>query len=127
MKTALSVARQIESGTGNGDTHVGDRAFLGVAVRDTASGGGFPGGGGSRSSDGGAIIQNVQSGSPASDAGLRAGDEIVALGGKNVSSLSDLTSVLAQYHPHDKVSISWFDSNGSRHTGTVTLTSGPPA
>lgn len=126
MTTALTVAHQIESGTGNGDTHVGDRAFLGVAVRDTASGGGFPGGD-STSSGGGAIVQNVQSGSPASDAGLQAGDEIVSLGGKNVSSLSDLTSALAQYHPHDKVSIGWFDSNGSRHTGTVTLTSGPPA
>lgn len=127
MKTALAVAHQIESGTGNGDTHVGDRAFLGVAVRDTASGGGLPGGRSSSGSDGGAIVQSVQSGSPAADAGLQAGDEIVSLGGKSVSSLSDLTSALAQYHPHDKVSIGWFDSNGSRHTGTVTLTSGPPA
>ena len=89
--------------------------------------GGLPGGRSSSGSDGGAIVQSVQSGSPAADAGLQAGDEIVSLGGKSVTSLSDLTSALAQYHPHDKVSIGWFDSNGSRHTGTVTLTSGPPA
>jgi S1-C subfamily serine protease len=126
MKTALAVAHQIESGTGSGDTHIGDRAFLGVAIRDAETSGGFPGRGGS-SSGGGAVVQSVQSGSPADNVGLQAGDEIVALGGKNVSSLSDLTSALAQYHPHDKASISWVDSDGSHHAGTVTLTSGPPA
>ena len=127
MKTALAVAHQIESGTGNGDTHVGDRAFLGVAVRDTATPGGSPGGDSTSGSGRGAVIQNVESGSPAADAGLQAGDEIVSLGGKNVSSLTDLTSALAQYHPRDKVSIGWLDSEGSHHSGTVTLTSGPPA
>src|SRR5262249_4860042 len=119
-------ARRV-SGPGNGAPHAGDRAFLGVAVRDTATPGGFPGGNSTGGSGGGAVIQNVESGSPAADAGLQAGDEIVSLGGKNVSSLSDLTSALAQYHPHAKVSIGWVDSKGPHHTGTVTLTSGPPA
>jgi S1-C subfamily serine protease len=126
IKTALTVAHQIESGTGSGDTHVGERAFLGVAIRDTGTRGGFPGGGGGRSG-GGAVIANVQSGSPADDVGLQAGDEIVSLGGKSVSSISDLTSALAQYHPHDKVDIGWVDPNGDHHTAKVTLTSGPPA
>lgn len=124
IKTALAVAHQVESGTGNGDTHVGDRAFLGVAIRDTSTRGEFPGGGRSGS---GAAVSSVQSGSPADDAGLQAGDEIVSLGGKNVSSISDLTSALAQYHPKDKVDVGWIDSNGDHHTAKVTLTSGPPA
>ena len=127
MKTALAVAHQIESGTGSGDTHVGDRAFLGIAIRDAETSGGLPGRGGGSRSGSGAVVESVQSGSPAADTGLQEGDEIVALGGKSVSSVSDLTSALAQYHPHDKVSISWVDSDGNHHSGTVSLTSGPPA
>lgn len=124
IKTVLAVAHQIESGNGSGNTHVGERAFLGVAIRDTGTRG--PGGG-SGSSGGGAVVANVQSGSPAANAGLRQGDEIVSLGGKNVSSISDLTSVLAPYHPNDKVDVSWVDSSGNHHTASVTLSSAPPA
>jgi S1-C subfamily serine protease len=118
IQTVLAVAHQIESGKGSGDTHVGERAFLGVGIRDTGTRG--PGGGG-------AVVANVQSGSPAANAGLRQGDEIISLGGKNVSSISDLTSVLAPYHPNDKVDISWVDSSGAHHTANVTLSSAPPA
>ena len=59
--------------------------------------------------------------------GYRQGDEIITLGGKNVGSISDLTSVLAPYHPNDKVDISWVDSSGNHHTANVTLSSAPPA
>jgi len=124
IKTVLAVAHQIESGNGNGDTHVGERAFLGVGISDTGTRGRTPGGG---SAGTGAVIANVQSGSPAADAGLHQGDEIVTFGGKNVSSISDLTSALAPYHPNDKVDIGWVDSSGSHHTANVTLTSAPPA
>jgi len=125
IQTVLAVAHQIESGKGSGDTHVGERAFLGVGIRDTGTGTrGSPGGG---SASAGAVIANVQSGSPAADAGLRQGDEIVSFGGKDVSSISDLTSVLAPYHPNDKVDVSWVDSSGNHHTANVTLTSAPPA
>jgi S1-C subfamily serine protease len=123
IQTVLAVAHQIESGKGSGDTHVGERAFLGVGIRDTGSRG-SPGGG---SASAGAVVANVQSGSPAADAGLRQGDEIISLGGKNVSSISDLTSVLAPYHPNDKVDVSWVDSSGNHHTANVTLSSAPPA
>jgi len=123
IKTALSVASQIRSGQGNGDTHVGERAFLGVSVRTVGQSGSRTGGT-SRSS---ALVEGVQSNSPADDAGLQEGDTIVSLAGKSVMSIDDLTSALAPHHPRDKVGITWVDQSGDRHTAQVTLGSGPPA
>jgi S1-C subfamily serine protease len=121
IKTALSVADQIKSGEGSGDTHVGERAFLGVSIRNQGTG--------SRSSASrsGAIVGDVQSGSPADNAGIQAGDTITSLAGKSTSSIDDLTSALAPHHPRDKVEVGWTDNSGDRHTAQVTLASGPPA
>ena len=35
------------------------------------------------------------------------------------------TGVLAKYHPGDRVSVTWMDTSGQRHTSSVTLTTGP--
>jgi S1-C subfamily serine protease len=123
IKTALSVASQIRSGEGSGDTHVGERAFLGVSIR-TVGQSGSRNGGSSRSS---ALVAGVQSNSPADDAGLQEGDTIVSLAGKSITSIDDLTSALAPHHPRDKVDVAWVDQSGDRHTAHVTLGSGPPA
>lgn len=124
IKTALSIANQIGSGAGSGDTHVGERAFLGVSIRTVGARGGLrDGSAGARSS---AVVADVQSGSPAHDAGIRSGDTIVSLAGKRVASIDDLTSALAPHHPRDKVDVSWIDDAGDRHTAQVTL-SGPPS
>jgi S1-C subfamily serine protease len=125
IKTAMSVADQIKSGQGSGDTHVGQRAFLGVSIRTTGSQSGPRGG--SPSTRSGAIVGDVQSGSPADDAGLQQGDTITSLAGKSISSIDDLTSALAPHHPHDKVDVGWTDNSGGHHTAQVTLASGPPA
>jgi S1-C subfamily serine protease len=123
IKTAMSVADQIKSGEGSGDTHVGERAFLGVSIRSVGSRSGLR----DRTSSSGAIVGSVQSGSPADDAGLQQGDTITSLAGKSVSSIDDLTSALAPHHPRDKVEVGWTDSSGDHHTAQVTLASGPPA
>lgn len=112
IKTALSIATQIESGQGSGDTHVGERAFLGVSIRS-----------GGASTE----VAGAQSGSPADKAGIGQGDEIVSVGGKKVRSIDDLTSALAQYHPRDKVEVGWTDESGRQHTANITLATGPPA
>jgi S1-C subfamily serine protease len=125
IKTALSVAEQISSGEGGGDTHVGERAFLGVSIRSLGSRSGLPGGSaGARS---GAVVAGVQSNSPADDAGIQQGDVIVTLAGRRITSIDDLTSALAPHHPRDKVEVGWTDESGDRHTAEVTLSSGPPA
>jgi S1-C subfamily serine protease len=121
----MSVADQIKSGQGNGDIHVGPRAFLGVSIRTTGSQGGPRGG--SPSTRSGAMVGGVQSGSPADNAGLQQGDTITSLAGKSTNSIDDLTSALAPHHPHDKVDVGWTDNSGGHHTAQVTLASGPPA
>jgi S1-C subfamily serine protease len=123
IKTAMSIAEQIKSGQGSGDTHVGERAFLGVSIRSVDSRSGLR----DRTSGSGAIVGGVQSGSPADHAGLQQGDTITSLAGKSTSSIDDLTSALAPHHPRDKVEVSWTDNSGDRHTAQVTLASGPPA
>jgi S1-C subfamily serine protease len=124
IKTAVSVADQIRTGEGSGDTHVGERAFLGVSIRSQGSGSGSRNGSASRSS---AVVGSVQSGSPADDAGIQQGDTITSLAGKRTSSIDDLTSALAPHHPRDKVDVAWTDVSGDHHTAQVTLASGPPA
>jgi S1-C subfamily serine protease len=125
IKTALSIADQIKTGEGSGDTHVGERAFLGVSIRSVGTSSGSRGGSGaSRSS---ATVAGVQSNSPADDAGIQQGDTIVSLAGKSISSIDDLTSALAPHHPRDKVDVGWTDDSGDRHNAQVTLASGPPA
>ena len=119
IATAMSVANQIRSGQGSGDTHVGERAFLGVSIRSVGQSGSRR-----RSS---ALVEGVQSNSPADDAGIQEGDTIVSLAGRSITSIDDLTSALAPHHPHDKVDVGWVEQNGHHHTARVTLASGPPA
>jgi S1-C subfamily serine protease len=86
------------------------------------SAGGF---GGGSTSGSGVAISGVVSGSAAAQAGLAAGDQITSVAGHTVTSSSDIESVLGNYHPGDKISISWTDQSGQSHTATVTLSAGP--
>jgi S1-C subfamily serine protease len=136
INSALSVAKQIESGHGGGNVQVGGRPFLGVEVSSAGGqsgsnrdpfGGGFGGSGGRAPVSSGALIQGVESGSPAESAGLAAGDVIVSLGGKTVDSASSLSSAISPHHVGDKVDVGWVDQSGQHHSATVQLTNGPPA
>jgi S1-C subfamily serine protease len=117
---AMSIANQIEKGTGSADVHIGATAFLGVGV--SSQGDGFGGSGGS-----GAVIANVVSGSPAARAGLTAGDEITSVGGQQIASAKDVAHALVKYHPGDSVPVSWVDQTGQSHTANVTVATGPAA
>ena len=88
--------------------------------------GGYIGGsGGSSTSGSGVAISGVVSGSAAAQAGLAAGDQITSVAGHTVTSASEIQSVLGNYHPGNKISISWTDQSGQSHTATVTLSAGP--
>ena len=117
INRAMSIAQQIESGTGSTTVHVGPTAFLGVAIASQQQ---SPGGNG-------ATIAGTVPGGAASQAGLAAGDEIVSLGGQSVGSPSDIRSALVTHHPGDKVKVTWMDASGQQHSVTVTLGSGPAA
>jgi S1-C subfamily serine protease len=88
--------------------------------------GGYIGGfGGGSTSGSGVAISGVVSGSAAAQAGLAAGDQITSVAGHTVTSSSQIQSVLGNYHPGNKISISWTDQSGQSHTATVTLSAGP--
>jgi S1-C subfamily serine protease len=119
INKALSIAKQIESGTASSAVHIGSTAFLGVEI---ASQGFIPGSAGGGT---GAVIAGVLPGSAVAKAGLTAGDTITSLGGHSISSSSDIRTVVAGYHPGDKISISWTDQSGNTHTATIVVAAGP--
>jgi S1-C subfamily serine protease len=118
---ALAIAGQIEAGQSSSTVHIGETAFLGVAVNSQSSGSsGF-------GQSTGATIEGAIQDTPAAQLGLQAGDTIESVGGHQVTSASDLQTVIEQYHPGDKVQITWTDQDGQSHSGTVTMMNGPAA
>ncbi len=117
INKALTIAKQIESGTETSTIHIGPTPFLGVEL---GSGGASSFGGST-----GATISGVVDGSAAQQAGLAAGDTITAVNGQTVSSAADLSTALEGFQPGQKVTLTWVDSSGQSHSATVTLGSGP--
>jgi len=132
INQALSIAGQIESGQASSTIHLGSTGFLGVQVEDASAQGGsgsfgFGSGGGATnpSATSGAIIEGVESGSPASSIGLVDGDVITSVDGHTVTSARSLTTTMQAYHPGDKITVAWTDQSGQTHTASATLTTGP--
>ncbi|HUZ56868.1 MAG TPA: trypsin-like peptidase domain-containing protein [Streptosporangiaceae bacterium] len=117
---ALTIARRIEAGASSATVHIGATGFLGVAVRP-ASRVRAPGG----PAGSGVVVTAVFAGSPASRAGLAAGDLIVEAGGRRMRSPLELQATLERHHPGDRVSIGWADRGGQRYSATVVLMTGP--
>lgn len=113
IKTALSIANQIEAGKASATVHIGGTAFLGISL---ATNGYSPG----------ALIGAVVPGGSASTAGLAAGDMITALDGHTISSAVALQSLMLSEKPGARVSITYLDTTGVSETTTATLASGPP-
>ncbi len=130
INEAISIAKQIESGNGSQTVHIGATGMLGVEVESSASqtgvGEGFGFGDQGGSSQTGATIANVISGSSAANAGLAAGDTITAIGSTSVDSSNALASAMTLYHPGDKVQVQFVDQSGQTSSASVTLASGPP-
>jgi S1-C subfamily serine protease len=124
VNTAMSLARQIENHDASATVHIGPTAFLGVEFQPGEGQGGF-GLGGQSGSSSGATLAGVISGTPAAQAGLAAGDTIVAVDGQSVDSPTALTTLLDRYQPGDHVQIGWTDQSGAQHSSTVQLASGP--
>ena len=68
----------------------------------------------------GIYVAKVTEGSAAEEAGLKTGDVIVAVDGKNVSKMAELQEILAQKRPGDKVSLTYLRDK-KKSTKTVTL------
>jgi putative serine protease PepD len=72
----------------------------------------------------GATIAQVQDGSPAAAAGLKAGDVVTKVGDAPVGDFSDLVARIGSYAPGDKVTLT-IGSGSSARTVDVTLGSAP--
>ena len=123
ISKADSIADQIAAGKASATVHIGGTPFLGVQISSGSAGSGVGFGGGSASN--GAAVAGVVPGSAAEQAGLGQGDTITSVAGHTITSPTGISSVLHNYHPGNKVSISWTDTTGQSHTATVTLGNGP--
>ncbi len=85
------------------------RAYLGVST--TAA-------------QGGAVVREATSGGPAAEAGIRAGDRIVAIGGKAVRTPDDVAAAIQDRRPGDRVAVE-IERNGTRETLQVELRARP--
>jgi putative serine protease PepD len=72
----------------------------------------------------GALIQEVTPGSPAADAGLRAGDLVVTVDGNAVENSSEMVAAIRNHQPGDEVTIGVL-RGGNETTITATLTERP--
>ncbi len=86
-------------------------AYLGITIASASSGDG-------------AQVSAVKADTPASKAGLKAGDVITALDGTAVSTADDLTAKISAHQPGDKVTLS-ITRNGSTLKLDVTLGTRP--
>ena len=122
IDNATAIAKQIEAGQASSTIHLGLPAFLGVQVAPSVTGRG-------RSATtvptNGALINGVEPNTAADAIGLAAGDTITSVNGRTVDSSSALTAALQTTKPGDKVSVTWTDSSGAKHTATATLGTGP--
>jgi putative serine protease PepD len=68
-----------------------------------------------------AVIQAVTPGGPAEAAGLRAGDIVLRLDGKNVADADALIAAVRSHQPGDTVKVE-YERDGAKRTATVRLT-----
>ncbi|HYB47437.1 MAG TPA: trypsin-like serine protease, partial [Streptosporangiaceae bacterium] len=151
INTALSVARQIAAGHASSTVAIGYPPFVGIFVGSGSSSNPQTqaqqqdGSGGSGSTpacytsnadlaeptviapvSSGALIVGTICGSPAASAGMAGGAVITAVNGQAVGSPDDLTSILAQFHPGQVISVTWVSPSGKRTTSSLHLAAGPP-
>jgi S1-C subfamily serine protease len=117
--TTIDVANRILSGQAGNGVILGQVGYLGVSVQNLDQGTADQLGISS-----GVLVQGVQSGSPAENAGITTGSVITAVDNQTIDSTQSLGDALHQHKPGDQVTVTWF-ANGGSHSATVTLTTGP--
>ncbi|MFI5781696.1 S1C family serine protease [Nocardia sp. NPDC051570] len=113
IDTAMSVIRQIRSGTPTDTVHVGPTATLGVLTSDAGQ-------------LAGARIDVALYGQPAYLAGLTAGEVITAVDGRVITSVQALKAALNVRKPADTVRLDLAEPDGSHRALAVALAVGPP-
>ena len=115
IERALGIANQIRAGARSDTIHIGDTAFIGVAIADASPLGGPPG----------AVIRQVLPDTPARQAGVVGGDVITAVDGIPVNSAADLSNIMDQRRPGDVITLTWIDRTGLPRSAPLVLAKGP--
>lgn len=113
---AMAIANQIRSGAPSPSIHLGDTAFIGVAIADAPVFGAGPGG---------AMVRQVLPDTPARQAGVLSGDIITAVDGIPVNSAVDLSNIMDKHRPGDTITLAWIDRGGNLRSAPVVLGKGP--
>jgi putative serine protease PepD len=90
IDVAMETVRRLEQGATPAPV-----AFLGVTGTDPSTG------------PGGALVTDVQSGSPAEKAGLREGDLVTDVDGEAITSMTELAAVIRRHAPGDRISLTF--------------------
>jgi putative serine protease PepD len=72
----------------------------------------------------GALLQEVTPGSPAADAGIRAGDLVVSVDGRAIENYSEMIAAIRAHQPGDEITLG-IVRGGNETTITATLTERP--
>jgi S1-C subfamily serine protease len=119
---AVAVVNLIRAGHEGGGVIIGQAGFLGVEVSQltpqVAQQRGLP-------VDSGVLVEGVIAGTPAAKVGMARNVVITQVNGKRVTTVDGLGSILHSFNPGDHVTVTWVDGNGSTHSSSVALTSGP--
>jgi S1-C subfamily serine protease len=75
--------------------------------------------------DTGALVTEVAAGSPAEEAGLKAGDVITAIDGKEVSNAGDLLQIINSYKIGQQVEITFWRGE-TKNSASLTLGESQP-
>jgi len=111
IDTAKPIVDQLRSG------HAPGRAFFGVATTDVTAAVAQRLG---LAETSGAVVEQVEAGSVAEQAGLRQGDVITRFGGRDVASSGDLVAAIRASKPGDRVTVTW-DRQGQAGSAAVAL------
>jgi S1-C subfamily serine protease len=151
INSALAIADQIAAGHASSTVQIGLPGFLGVLV--APSGNSSPQGQAQQQlqagattgtskrcvtsgasaqvpasiapASSGALVEGALCGTSAASNGLAAGDVITSVGGQAVTSPNALTGIMAKHLPATAVSVTWIDTNGKKHTSSLTLGTAP--
>jgi S1-C subfamily serine protease len=115
IKTALTIAKQIENGVASANVTIGYPAFLGVQISSTTT------------TTTGVPVAGAIAGTPAATLGIVAGDTITAVNGTAVTTADSLSAIISAHKVGDRVTVTWTDAAGTSHTATATLAAGPAA
>jgi Trypsin-like serine proteases, typically periplasmic, contain C-terminal PDZ domain len=108
---------RIRTGETSAEIIYGQVGFMGVSVRDLTAAIASQLG---LSVSTGALVVDVQSGSPADSAGITSNSVITKVGDAKITTSDSLGTAIKAHKPGDSASVTWIDQRGT-HTSTLTL------